>query len=585
MQASMLDGKPERVAQQRGARTHWADPTGGTSANKRPLAVIDAAHRPPAATVGDRFEREADRFARSVVDGRRVVANLQHRRPTALSSPTALSVTDAWPVVDPALRSPGRPLDAGARALMEPRLGHDLRHVRIHRGAAAAESARSLSAASYTVGRHIVLADRIPSLGSRPGVTLLAHELAHVVQQGAARPLNAAMVTDVAPVLQRCLATPRTSTDPHRPASSSRAGEADISDPAVADLVRLARGPEPPGPELLLGLRRYVRTGRYAEMAEVISQIVHSRVLTSVLNELGPVEDPVERTISLHVLLRLPTVTMIESSVELFTKKVDEARRKGGATEADLDKLAELRERIWRLGPEPNMRLRELERDIVLWPRRLVGKAEILEVVTGARDLTPAEKARRDRAESKLGRFESSIGEQIKEDLQADSKKFTGDKCLSYLYSKGLARLFAEHEDAIMQVKDAYWAGVRARSKKSLFRKTGSRLFAELHLKGLVGSVRSLVWSGARYEPRPSDLFDELSNGGAGWYFFLVAPGSYHTIAVGVRVMEGGREYFEISNHGSIDRSAKELNDEVDGYGPIYGATTFVWQVYVKSQY
>jgi len=75
------------------------------------------------------------------------------------------------------LASPGRPLDAATRAPLERSFGADFSHVRVHSGDAAAESAQALRARAYTVGHHIVLG---PGGHDR---NLLAHELAHVVQQ------------------------------------------------------------------------------------------------------------------------------------------------------------------------------------------------------------------------------------------------------------------------------------------------------------------------------------------------------------------------------------------------------------------
>src|SRR5262245_21037609 len=55
-------------------------------------------------------------------------------------------------VVHDVLRSPGRPLDAATRELLEPRFGRDFSAVRVHSDSNAAESARSVSALAYTVG-------------------------------------------------------------------------------------------------------------------------------------------------------------------------------------------------------------------------------------------------------------------------------------------------------------------------------------------------------------------------------------------------------------------------------------------------
>ena len=88
------------------------------------------------------------------------------------------------PIVPDVLRSPGQPLDPAARALMEPRIGHDFSHVRVHTDASAAESARAVNALAYTVGRDVVFGAGQLAPGTTAGNRLLAHELAHVVQQG-----------------------------------------------------------------------------------------------------------------------------------------------------------------------------------------------------------------------------------------------------------------------------------------------------------------------------------------------------------------------------------------------------------------
>lgn len=90
----------------------------------------------------------------------------------------------APPIVHDVLRSPGRPLDPATRAFMEPRFGHDFGGVRVHSDARAAASARSIDARAYTVGRDVVFGAGQYATGTAEGRSLLAHELAHVVQQG-----------------------------------------------------------------------------------------------------------------------------------------------------------------------------------------------------------------------------------------------------------------------------------------------------------------------------------------------------------------------------------------------------------------
>jgi Domain of unknown function (DUF4157) len=88
-------------------------------------------------------------------------------------------------IVHDVLNSPGRSLDAGTRAFMEPRFGHDFSQVRVHTDARAAKSAQEVNALAYTVGRDVVFAREQYEPGTTTGQELLAHELAHTIQQGA----------------------------------------------------------------------------------------------------------------------------------------------------------------------------------------------------------------------------------------------------------------------------------------------------------------------------------------------------------------------------------------------------------------
>jgi hypothetical protein len=98
---------------------------------------------------------------------------------------------DVSALVDPVLQRGGRPLDASTRAFMEPRFGHDFSRVRIHADGEAARSAESIHARAYTHGENIVFGESQYAPGTSTGTELLAHELAHTVQQGAALPFAA----------------------------------------------------------------------------------------------------------------------------------------------------------------------------------------------------------------------------------------------------------------------------------------------------------------------------------------------------------------------------------------------------------
>ena len=66
---------------------------------------------------------------------------------------------------------------------MEPRFGHDFSQVRVHTDEQAVESAQAVNALAYTVGRDVVFGMGQYAPETRDTRRLLAHELAHVIQQ------------------------------------------------------------------------------------------------------------------------------------------------------------------------------------------------------------------------------------------------------------------------------------------------------------------------------------------------------------------------------------------------------------------
>jgi hypothetical protein len=159
---------------------------------------------------GDQYEQEADRVAGQVMrmpdPGLRLQRKcgcgglttsgapdeessqghylVQRSAPTATTSETdpASDVTVPHSVHE-VLRSSGQPLDALTRSFMESRFGRDFSAVRVHTGEKAAESALAVNARAYTVGHNIVFEHGQYAPGAMTGRKLLAHELAHVVQQ------------------------------------------------------------------------------------------------------------------------------------------------------------------------------------------------------------------------------------------------------------------------------------------------------------------------------------------------------------------------------------------------------------------
>lgn len=89
----------------------------------------------------------------------------------------------APPLVHEVVRSQGKPMGAAVRAQMETRFGTDFSRVRVHDDSDAARSAYDVGAQAYAVGSDIVFSTGTYRPATVQGNALLAHELAHVVQQ------------------------------------------------------------------------------------------------------------------------------------------------------------------------------------------------------------------------------------------------------------------------------------------------------------------------------------------------------------------------------------------------------------------
>lgn len=99
------------------------------------------------------------------------------------SAPALAENVAAPPRVGMALASSGHSLDPVLRSDMEARFGWDFSRVRVHVGGIAEQSANEIHARAYTVGNHIVFGIGGSPSGSPGGRRLIAHELAHVIQQ------------------------------------------------------------------------------------------------------------------------------------------------------------------------------------------------------------------------------------------------------------------------------------------------------------------------------------------------------------------------------------------------------------------
>lgn len=138
---------------------------------------------------GDVSEREADRVVDHAMKmSPAEVSRIQHghmaqRLVQRRTTSTATGLAEAPPIVHEVLRSPGQPLAPATRAFFEPAFGHDFSDVRVHADAKSEESARTINALAFTIGQNIHFGAGEYQPASSQGKRLLAHELAHTVQQ------------------------------------------------------------------------------------------------------------------------------------------------------------------------------------------------------------------------------------------------------------------------------------------------------------------------------------------------------------------------------------------------------------------
>lgn len=143
---------------------------------------------------GDHFEQEADRASEAAIDAPRPVAfapSSGSRTPAALGGALPAEIDGAMSGEggDLALDQPAqeagssRPLPPGVRRLLELRLGADFSSVRVHDDGHASDLARTIGAEAFTTGHDIYFGAGRFRPDSKPGLKLIAHELAHVVQQ------------------------------------------------------------------------------------------------------------------------------------------------------------------------------------------------------------------------------------------------------------------------------------------------------------------------------------------------------------------------------------------------------------------
>jgi hypothetical protein len=198
------------------AAPRWSEPPASPQAGRaRPagqgLRPSQVPARSAAWSARDRYEQEADRVADDVV---RRLERRESGQPSAERAAAEVVTTgtghmtgeggpgriQAKPLVRPArggagdgteaagqrARGGGRALTGTVRGVMEEVFSADFSGVRVHDDMTAHDLSEQLDAAAFTSGSDIFLRAGAPGLATADGRRLLAHELTHVLQQGAA---------------------------------------------------------------------------------------------------------------------------------------------------------------------------------------------------------------------------------------------------------------------------------------------------------------------------------------------------------------------------------------------------------------
>ena len=154
----------------------------------------------------DQYEKEADRVADAVTKAS--TSNVQRQAEpeeeeeeeepiqTKAVGSRAMEVSEGLEADINAARGSGQPLPDSVRSSLEPRLGHDFSQVHVHSDANADKLSQQLGAKAFTSRNDVFFREGAYQPGSDSGRGLIAHELTHVVQQGAARVCRKAAETE-----------------------------------------------------------------------------------------------------------------------------------------------------------------------------------------------------------------------------------------------------------------------------------------------------------------------------------------------------------------------------------------------------
>lgn len=140
-----------------------------------------SSNTPRQAASEEALERSADQAAARALSNS--VGRTRATDDVRISTDSGLPVGSAPQSIHEVVQGSGESMPAAVRSDMEQRFGHDFSRVRVHADADAVRSAEDIHAEAYTAGDHIAFGAGRYAPETSDGRQLLAHELAHVVQQ------------------------------------------------------------------------------------------------------------------------------------------------------------------------------------------------------------------------------------------------------------------------------------------------------------------------------------------------------------------------------------------------------------------
>ena len=179
---------------------HWIDYYRGRSASQIEAAIRRYAPATAGATTAAQYLAAIEQRVADGITAWRETGEMPAAPTESAAAPAGGGAPASVARMPSLLDEPGAPLDPTVASQVGSAFGRDFSSVRIHAGTPAAALAGRLASRAVTVGRHVAFAPGEYEPGTPLGNALIAHELAHVVQQeggGVARsPATAQLETD-----------------------------------------------------------------------------------------------------------------------------------------------------------------------------------------------------------------------------------------------------------------------------------------------------------------------------------------------------------------------------------------------------